>query len=463
MNHKLNRRTILKSSAAAVTAYAVAPCQARAQTAAYTPEDLKPGGALTPFGALKAGNADGSIPAWDGGYSTVPEGYKSGDLRPDPFADEKPVLTITSQNYQQYKDKLCDGVVALLTKYPDYRMDIYPTHRTAVAPQWVYDNIYQNAHTAQLSADGNSFSGAIGGIPFPIPQNGHEVMWNHLCSWQGVSLYFESDAHTITSSGEIVLESRVKGWFQYPYYFQGATPENTPFFFEEEGVPIAPPYEAGGSILLRQAVNPELTATQGYLYLLGERRVRKAPELEYDTPNSLTGGTTNWDEANVFGGKLDEYDFKLIGKKEMYVPYNSIRAWTAPADKQFMPHFFNPDYTRWELHRVWVVQATLKPGKRNVDASRIIYTDEDTGSALISEMYDASGGLWKIEHIMPAVCYDVPAVVTGNFFITYELHAGDYSVANHYSADTLPQWKVSPRQPESFYSGPNLAAISGGF
>ena len=105
---------------------------------------------LTPFGAEKAGNKDGSIPAWAGGYTTPIAGDKVGGRRGDPFSGEKPLFSITAKNADQYADKLTDGVKAMLKKYPDsYRLDVYKTQRTAAAPQWVYDNTAKNAVRAQ--------------------------------------------------------------------------------------------------------------------------------------------------------------------------------------------------------------------------------------------------------------------------------------------------------------------------
>lgn len=140
---------------------------------------------LTPFGAEKAGNKDGSIPAWTGGLTKVPAGYEPGSARPDPFPDEKPVVQISAKNLEQYKDKLSEGTQTMLRQHPSYRLDVYPTHRTAAAPQWVYDNTFQNATRAKTTAGGNSVENAYGGIPFPIPKSGAEVMWNHLLRWRG--------------------------------------------------------------------------------------------------------------------------------------------------------------------------------------------------------------------------------------------------------------------------------------
>ena len=461
---KMSRRSILKTSAAGVAVVSL-PRLSVAQSAftppSYMPDDLK--GVLTPFGAVKAGNADGTIPAWTGGGYPMPEGYKQGDPRPIPFADEKPRFVISSANMSNYADKLSAGVQALFQKYPDFTMQVYPTHRTAIAPQYVYDYIYKNASAAQLSPDGNSVTGAYGGIPFPIPKNGHEVIWNHLLSWAGTTAYFQSDAHTITASGEVVFESRVYAYFQYPYYFENGQDRWKGFFLEQFIIPTAPPYEAGGSILELQPVDPVQTPVEGWEYLKGERRVRRAPELQFDTPNSLAGGTTNWDEADIFSGKLVEYDFNYIGIKEMIVPYNCNKANAAAIADQFMPHFINPDITRWELHRCRVVEMTVKPDSRNVDARRIIYCDEDAGSALMAEIYDANQALWKFQHGMPSIFADVPCLQAAQFFCTYDLHAGDYSAGDHYDAECSPQWKIVPELPSSFTTPGQLAAASGGY
>ena len=90
---------------------------------------------------------------------------------------------------KEYAEYLTDGVKAMLEKYPDtYRLDVYPTHRTATAPDWVYNFTTQNALKATL--DGDDLKGAYGGIPFPIPQNGLEAINNHRLSWRGVSWEF---------------------------------------------------------------------------------------------------------------------------------------------------------------------------------------------------------------------------------------------------------------------------------
>ena len=88
-------------------------------------------------------------------------------------------------------DKLSDGQQAMLKKYPSYKIDVYPTRRTAAAPQWVYDNTFKNATRAKTTSNGDSLEGAHGGIPFPIAKTGKEAMWNHLLRWGGEAALYE--------------------------------------------------------------------------------------------------------------------------------------------------------------------------------------------------------------------------------------------------------------------------------
>jgi hypothetical protein len=457
--NKINRRFVLKSSVAALTT-ASFPKWSAAQTAAYTADDLK--GTLTPFGAIRAGNASGTIPAWTGGYSEIPTGYQPGDPIPNPFKDEQALFSLTSENISQYEDKISSGATAMFQKKPGYRMDVYTTHRTACAPQYVYDYIYKNASTAQLTNSGNSVTGAYGGIPFPIPKNGYEVMWNHLLAWYGTTLKFQSDAYTVTNAGEIVLETTAMAWVQFPYYFENGESDWNGVYLSILVDPSAPPYEAGALIAQRNPVNQYLTPVQSWIYLQGERRVRSAPELQYDTPNSLTGGTVNWDENNIFFGQLNEYDCTYQGVKEMYVPYNTNKGWLVTPTQQLLPHFMNPDFVRWELHRVRVVEMTVKQGSRNVDARRIVYCDEDTGSAIMGEVYDAQGSLWKFQHMMPAIMPQVPCIDVTQFFITYDLHSGVYSVSNSCDGTIHPQYEKIHQLPDSFFSPGQIVTMAGG-
>src|SRR5581483_1991005 len=199
---------------------------------------------LTPLGATRAGNAAGTIPPWTGGYRTVTPGYSEGAPRPDPFAGEKPAFSITAANFRDYADKLPEGAKRLFEKNSDYRMDIYPTHRTAAAPDWVYDNIFRNATNARAAPEGIVYGvqGAVGGIPFPIPANGFEAMWNHLLAFWGPARELNASTYVVSSDGAINRTVTYKESADFPYYFKGATPSSFGgYYFQTLHLAIAPP------------------------------------------------------------------------------------------------------------------------------------------------------------------------------------------------------------------------------
>jgi hypothetical protein len=411
---------------------------------------------LTPFGAEKAGSKDGSIPAWTGGYTTPIAGDKPGGRRGDPFKDEKPLYSITATNMAQYADKLSDGQQALLKKYPDYRVDVYKTHRTAAAPQWVYDNTFKNATRAKLQGD--VVSGAYGGIPFPIPKSGAEVIWNHLLRWRGTSWQFFIDAYQLTSDGKAVMTTDGLGDQQMPYYMPDGSPEK----FAQSGdywliklVNAGPPIRAGEAIVGRQ--NIDASKVQAWVYLTGQRRVRKLPNPCCDTPTPAAAGVMSFDEIEVFTGRLDLFDFKIAGKKEMIVPYNGNRLLQPKSDAEVLgKHGLNPDHVRWELHCVWVVDASLRAGQRHQAPKSRYYCDEDTWTCLLADRWDANGQLWKTVWAQTFVAPDLPGLVVGSFGFN-DLLSGTAFVSNLYNQKSA-QYPIVPPYPDSAFTPEAMAA-----
>jgi hypothetical protein len=381
---------------------------------------------LTPFGAEKAGNSNGTIPAWAGGYTTVSPGYKNGAPRPDPFASDKPLFSITAKNMDQYAASLSDGVKAMLKKDPKYRLDIYPTHRSAAAPKWVYDNTFKNATRAKLTDNGYGVEGAYGGIPFPIPKDGYEALWNHRLAWNGHAFQTPSTTWVVMPDGNRILASRGQETHQYPYYDKDGSLETFKgHYLFIRYIANAPASKAGESILAHEPTN----ATQPRMiwqYLVGQRRVRRAPSVAYDTPDSVTSGMGMFDEAFGMFGPSDRHQWTLVGKKELYLPYNNNRAALAKVADLITPGFLNPDLVRWELHRVWVLEAKLAPGKRHVMPTRKYYLDEDTWQIVLQDGWDAQGQLWHTQYNLPYLVPDLPAVVTSIMWGVYNHQTGTY-------------------------------------
>ena len=410
---------------------------------------------LTPLGAEKAGNRDGTIPAWEGGYTQVWPGYQSGQARPDPFAAEKPLFQITANNMDQYAGKLSDGVQALLRRYPSYRLDVYPTHRTAAAPQWLYDNTFKNATRARISNNGVSVAGAYGGIPFPIPGDAVEVITNHLHAWKGESVRYDFGTYVVVGGGQPVLATAGRLYYQYPYYFHDGSPERFKGIYAMgRQTTTGPPLKAGEGALIHEPVNK--LERQTWIYLVGQRRVRRAPFIAYDNPSTLTSGLSFYDEGNIFSGAVDRYNWKLLGKREMFIPYNNQRFYRQKAVQVMGPRHLNPDHVRWELHRVWVVEATLAPGKRHALPKRRFYVDEDTWLAVLADGWDGRGQLWHTSSSFPFIAPELPAV-TVTPFVIYDLRQGAYSMSSLLNEGQYRYQSIA-RIPESYFSPASLAA-----
>lgn len=418
-------------------------------------------GQFTPVGAERAGNASGTIPPWTGGYTVGPGKARDGDVRSDPFAGEKPLFAITAKNFRNYADRLPEGAKLLFEKYPGYRMDIYPTHRTAAAPDWVYKNIALNAVRAYAAPQGIAYGveGAVGGIPFPRPQNGFEAMWDHLLAYWGPARELTVSTYVVPKDGTMELASSYRETADFPYYYPGATPQTLGgYYFKTLHVAVAPSNRAGEAYLNWQPLDIQSHGFEAWRLLPGEHRVRKAPPISYDVPDVDSEGFESLDDYYIFFGGLDHYDFKLLGKKEMFVPYNNNRLYTRPVGEILGSDYANPDDLRYELHRVWVVDGTLVPGKHDAVAHRRLYLDEDTWMAVYQDSWDDSGAYWKFAHATMYLMPDVPAVVIGSQFV-YDLQLGGY-VYGFAFRDGPDGYKVTAPHPASLFTPDSLSARS---
>ena len=425
-----------------------------AETAARLKTDL------TPMGAERSGNADGSIPAWTG--EVVKEKLTENGGRVDPFADEKPVLQINAGNYQEHKGLLTEGQIALFEKYPEtFRMDVYPTHRTHAAPQYVYDNTYQNALRTKLDASGNSVEQAYGGIPFPIPANGNEVIWNHNLRWLGEGAYKNYVSLVVQPNGSLAYGGGDL-WETYPYYSRNGGVESfNGNLLELFLIYDKPTRRKGEVILVVDPLDQANSPRQAWQYIPGQRRVRRAPTIAFDTPNAQFNGQATYDNAFMYNGSPERYDWNLIGKQELYVPYNNnrmVEAFGEGIDKVreiATPHHPNPDYARWEKHRVWVVEATVKEGKRHVYAKRRFYIDEDSWAILGTDIYDGRGNLWRVGFATMLNAYDLPGtLIRGNWHT--DLQNGAYA----FNEIDLKPIKLYEGEEHGYYTPSNVRKLS---
>jgi len=385
------------------------------------------GNSLTPLGAERAGNADGTIPAWDGGLGP------NGDRYADPFADEQPLFTITADNAEQHADKLSPGQLAMFKRYPDsFRMPVYPSHRTAAYPDELYEKVLWNATHTELADGGNGLTTFQEAIPFPIPQNALEVVWNHLTRYRGGALERTFVQVPVQANGDYT-PVRINEKLSWPDYLQDHPDRNQTanilaFFVQEV---LAPARLTGDVLLIHETLNQVQQPRQAWTYNTGQRRVRRAPQIAYDAPGTASDGQRTTDNLDLFNGAPDRYDWTLVGKRELYIPYNSFRL----ADRGLKygeilnKGHLNPDHTRYELHRVWQVEATLKAGERHVYSKRVLFIDEDSWQIAIADHYDGRGELWRVAeaHAFPYRDAQVPWFTAETL---YDLQSGRYLVGS---------------------------------
>jgi len=416
LNKKLLATGVLAASVFAGQAYGAVSAE----------EAAKLGNSLTPIGAEKAGNG-GDIPAWDGGLSTPPAGYKGDGRYVDPFEGEEPKFVIDQSNVDQYADKLSAGQIATIKRYDDYFMPVYETHRTATYPDEVEKQTIANATKVELIKNGNGLGNYTEATPFPIPQDGLEVIWNHITRYRGGSVARNVGQVTPTEGGAYSVV-KFQDEFTWRTALQDFEPNEDPnvLFYFKQAI-TAPARLAGNVLLVHETIDQVAEPRRAWIYNAGQRRVRRAPQVAYDGPGTAADGQRTTDNFDMYNGAPDRYNWELVGKKEMYIPYNSYQL-VDPSldyDQIIKAGHINQDLTRYELHRVWHVRATLKDGERHIYAQRDFYFDEDTWQASIIDHYDGRGELWRVAeaHAMQFYDHDVPWYAIE---VLYDLLSGRY-------------------------------------
>lgn len=368
---------------------------------------------LTPLGAKRKGNFEKTIPAWTGGITSFPPGYEIGERHVDPFADDAKLFTINAKNVDQYIDKLSSGQQALLKTYPDsWHMDIYPSRRSASYPEWVYSAIIKNAAEAEVITKGKG--GVINAkvsSPFPIPSNGIEAIWNHNLRWRGVRISRSSGQAPVTREGlyNVILSLQE---IVIPYASRKASSfkeRHQNLMMALKTKTIQPALLSGNAGLFYEPINQTKDPRKSWLYNRNSRRVLRV-FAEYDFPAPNSDNLRTIDEFELYFGAPDRFRWKLLGKKEMYIPYNAYRLDSekyAYSDILARNHI-NPDLARYELHRVWVVEGVLKQGEKHIYSRRVFYLDEDSWQISVADNYDKDGNLWRTSEAHGLNYYDVP-------------------------------------------------------
>jgi len=389
----------LASSVAAVLIGIAAPASAKLTDA----EIARLGADLTPVGAEKAGNKDGTIPAWSGGLCAPPSGWSAAQGYVDPFAGDKVLFTITKANAGQYKDKLTPGTLAMLNKYDNFKMNVYQTRRTACYPQQVYDNVKAQAGKVELQGFGIANRGPST-VPFPIPKSGMEAIWNHTMRYLGGGVSRDYNSFPVRANGDYYKI----GVHEFRIFNENMDPPQDNLLLGFLSYFLAPATLEGTVFLVHEPVDQVKQSRSAWIYNAGQRRVRRAPDLAYDNVNDGTEGLRTTDQFDAYNGAPDRFDWKIVGKKEIYVPYNSYKLASKSLKYKDMIEKNTPkaDLLRYELHRVWEIEASLKAGSKHVYGKRVFYLDEDSWSVLYEDAYDTRKQLWRVSMFPLIQFYD---------------------------------------------------------
>ncbi len=401
-------------------------------TSVSAQQAAKPGAELTPMGAEQAANAAGTIPAWTGGIKSLADagqpGFKPGGHHPDPYAGDKPLYKIDATSMSKYAENLTAGHKALLSAYKgSYFMNVYPSRRSAAFPQRIYDAVKANASSAKLTGSGNGVTGAIGGPSFPAPKAGVEVIWNHILRFRAEIAERVIGQAAVTRAGGYNMV-KLHDETYVGYALPGATEEaldNVVLYFIQET--IAPARLAGEILLVHETLDQTVEHRKAWLYNPGQRRVRRAPNVAFDNPGTGSDGLRTSDQFDIYNGSPERYEWKLVGKQEIVVPYNAYPLHSNKLKNSdiLKPLHINQQHARYELHRVWVVDATLRPGQRHIYKRRTFYVDEDSWQILVVDCYDNRDQLWRVQEGHSINYYEIPTFWT-TLETTYDLQAGRY-------------------------------------
>jgi len=382
---------------------------------------------LTPMGAERAGNGS-TIPAWTGGLPTPPPGisHTEGERLKNPFASDPVLYTVTPANMGEYDAVLTDGYKKLMSIYDTYKMNVYESRRSCAFPEFVYEANKRNAQVAELIGGGNGVGAGIMGTPFPILNNGLEAIWNHTLRYRAFKVTRQFTAAPVTATGGYQLQKvQDEAILQWSDPNKGSAEELDNISIYYIANTVAPARAAGSVILVHETLDRSIDPRKAWQYSPGTRRVRRAPNIAYDNPGTNSDGLSTSDSFDGYNGAPDRYDWKLRGKSEKLIAYNAYDAESAPYDEYIQARHLNQDKVRYELHRVWTVEANLRPDNRHVYSRRVKHIDEDAWQLAQAELYDGRGELWRVQELHTIQRYNVPLCGSGTE-VVYDTGNGRY-------------------------------------
>lgn len=355
---------------------------------------------LTVWGAEAGANGDGSIPAWQGsgGITTI-----SGAKIVDPFPGDRPLFTITAQNASQYAANLSPGQLEMFRRFPSFTMPVYQSRRIYDLPGWAQQAIRDENGKVTLRGDTGLAGLDKTNTPFPQPKSGLEAVWNHITRFRAGKVLRNYYQIPVQQNGSYTAQ-KLTDRIIFRAALDTSRPDNENMLIKFLQVFNAPAQLEGNVLLVHEFIDQVKQPRAAWLYNPGQRRVRRAPNVAYDGPANGAEGLRTTDDFDMYNGSPNKFEWKLLGKKEMYIPANGFRLATPGSIDDIMgPQHMNQSLARYEKRRVWVVEANLKGSERHIYSKRVFYMDEDGWIIALKDLYDSRGNLWRFGELH--TCY----------------------------------------------------------
>lgn len=394
---------------------------------------------LTCVGAEAAANAEGTIPAFSGKWTGTPPGVEYplhvGAHPVDPYPDDKPLYEITAANMEQYADKLTEGQKEMLRRYRTFRIPVYEGRRDFAYRDELCEVTRKNALEAELTDGGLGFSGYQGMSPFPFPKEAMELLHNTTFPHVAWTEDVVRDIANVSDNGQVFWgrqHNRNLNVVTDPEEIGKPMGKVMAYALTDTHLPIR---DRGSVSSVQEPTNFGTDKRLAWSYDPGTRRVRQLPQFGYDSPLAGTSGQMTMDQDRLMNGDPARYNWKILGKREIYIPANAYRLHQKMSsyDGLLTPNHANPDFLRYELRRVWVLEGNLKDGFRHAFGRRVMYLDEDNWQASVSDYFDARGQLWQHAFIAHYYAFDMGGWHAGNSFY-HDLNTGGYIAYNLFQA-----------------------------
>lgn len=388
----------------------------------------------TQIGATLSGNIDDSIPPYIGDAIPIPDDWRPGLHYADPFPNDEPDFSISAENLGQYESKLASGQKALFKRHKRYRLPVYQSRRTARYPVRILEGTAHNSKNTKLINHGNGLKNLKEGFPFPVLDNDNQTaalqaVWNHIARYRGGNIERTVIQATVFDNGDFVPVKLYQRYTRAENLNDKPDIEDDNILFYYLDRITSPARLSGTTLLVHETLDQSAEYRRAWLYDKAYKRVRRVPGAAYDTPVPGTYGLRTADSYDMFNGSPDKYQWRYLGKQELYIPYNAYRLASSKLNYTDLltAATISADHQRWELHRVHKIEAVLREGQRHIYAKRVFYLDEDSWTIVLAEHYDNHGELWRISegHLINYYDQNLPYFAME---VTYDLIDNRYNV-----------------------------------